>query len=87
MVAMVQIYPLQILIASLAGLMNRRQGEVLEYLIEENHVLEHRPLSVAYRLAFERKRSHREAPRTCVHASEAIVLVSGVGPNRRSLPG
>jgi hypothetical protein len=35
-----QIYPLQILIASLAGWMNRRQAEVLEYLIEENRVLE-----------------------------------------------
>ena len=36
MAGMVQIYPLQILIASLAGVMNRRQAEVLEYLIEEN---------------------------------------------------
>jgi len=33
---MAQIYPLHILIASLAGLVNRRQAEVLEYLIEEN---------------------------------------------------
>ena len=32
MSAMAEIYPLQILIASLAGWMNRRQGEVLEYL-------------------------------------------------------
>ncbi len=37
---MAEIYPLQILIASLAGWMNRRQGEVLEYLIEESRVLE-----------------------------------------------
>ncbi len=36
---MAEIYPLQILIASLAGWMNRRQGEVLGYLIEENRVL------------------------------------------------
>jgi hypothetical protein len=36
---MAQIYPLQILIASLAGLLNQRQAEVLEYLIEENRVL------------------------------------------------
>ncbi len=35
---MAQIYPLQILIASLAGWMTRRQTEVLEYLIEENRV-------------------------------------------------
>ena len=31
---MAEMYPLQILLASLAGWMNRRQGEVLEYLIE-----------------------------------------------------
>ena len=36
---MAEIYPLQVLITSLAGWMNRRQGEVLEYLIEENRVL------------------------------------------------
>ncbi len=30
-----EIYPLQLLIASLAGLMSRRQAEVLDYLIEE----------------------------------------------------
>ena len=30
MAGMAQFYPLQILIASLAGLINRRQGEVLE---------------------------------------------------------
>ena len=36
---MAEIYPLQILIASLTGWMNRRQGEILEYLIEENRVL------------------------------------------------
>ena len=36
---MAQISPLHILIASLAGLVNRRQAEVLEYLIEENRVL------------------------------------------------
>ncbi len=34
-----EIYPLHILIASLAGLINRQQGEVLDYLIEENRVL------------------------------------------------
>jgi putative transposase len=36
---MTAIYPLQILLTSLAGWMNQRQGEVLEYLIEENRVL------------------------------------------------
>ena len=39
MASMAHIYPLHILIATLAGLINRRQGEVLEYLIEENRVL------------------------------------------------
>jgi hypothetical protein len=37
--AMAQIYSLQILIASLAGLLIRRQAEVLGYLTEENRVL------------------------------------------------
>jgi putative transposase len=36
---MAEIYPLQLLIASVAGWMNQRQGGVLEYLIEENRVL------------------------------------------------
>ena len=35
---MAETYPLQILIASLAGWLNRRQGEVLDYLIEESRV-------------------------------------------------
>ena len=39
MAVMAEIYPLQLLIASLAGWMNRQQAEVLEYLIEENRVL------------------------------------------------
>ena len=37
--AMVHIYPLQILVASLACIVNNEQSEVLEYLIEENRVL------------------------------------------------
>ena len=36
MALMAEIYPLHILIASPAGWINRRQGEVLEYLIEES---------------------------------------------------
>ena len=36
---MAQINPLHILIASLAGLINRQQAEVLKSLIEENRVL------------------------------------------------
>ncbi len=41
MASMAEIYPLQVLLASVAGWMNRRQGEILEYLIEENRRLEH----------------------------------------------
>ena len=36
---MAQIYPLHILVASIAGLMNRQQGEILECQVEENRVL------------------------------------------------
>ena len=36
---MAEIYPLQILLSSLAGWMNRQQGEILECLIEANRVL------------------------------------------------
>jgi hypothetical protein len=36
---MAHIYPLHIVVACLAGWMNRRQGEALDYLIEENRVL------------------------------------------------
>ncbi len=36
MASTARIYPLHILIASLAGLINRRQADVLEYLIEED---------------------------------------------------
>ncbi len=39
MATMAHIYPLQILIDSLAGLISRQQAQVLEYLIEENRVL------------------------------------------------
>jgi len=39
MAQMAEIYPLQVLISTVAGWMNRRQGEILEYLIEENRVL------------------------------------------------
>ncbi len=53
---MAQIYPLQLLIASLAGLMNRQQGEVLEYLIEENRVLKEQPKGRALRLTDDQRR-------------------------------
>jgi transposase InsO family protein len=54
--AMAEIYPLQLLIASLAGLMNRRQAEVLDYLIEENRVLKERLKGRALRLNDEQRR-------------------------------
>jgi hypothetical protein len=33
------IYPLQVLLASLAGWLNRHQQDVIAYLVEENRVL------------------------------------------------
>jgi len=36
---MIEIYPLQVLLFTLAGYVNRRQQAVVEYLIEENRVL------------------------------------------------
>ena len=56
MVSMAQIYPLHILIASLAGLVNRRQAEVLEYLIEENRVLKEQLKGKALRLNDDQRR-------------------------------
>ena len=53
---MAEIYPLQILIASLAGWMNRRQSEVLEYLIEENRVLKEQLKGRALRLTDDQRR-------------------------------
>ena len=56
MAFMAEIYPLNILIASLAGCMNRRQGEVLEYLIEENRVLKEQLGGRRLRLTDEQRR-------------------------------
>ncbi len=56
MASMAQIYPLHIVIASLAGLMNRQQGEVLEYLIEENRVLREQLKGKALRLNDDQRR-------------------------------
>ena len=53
---MAHIYPLHILIASLAGLINRRQGEVLEYLIEENRVLKEQMKGRRLRLTDDQRR-------------------------------
>ncbi|MFT5052939.1 MAG: putative transposase [Chlamydiales bacterium] len=53
---MAHIYPLHILIASLAGLINRRQAEVLEYLIEENRVLKEQMKGRRLRLTDDQRR-------------------------------
>ena len=36
---MADLYPLQVLLATLAGWVNRHQQHVIEYLVEENRVL------------------------------------------------
>ena len=56
MVRMAEIYPLQVLLASVAGWMNRRQGEVLEYLIEENRVLKEQLKGRRLRLTDDQRR-------------------------------
>ena len=63
---MADIYPLQVLLASLSGWMNRQQGEVLEYLIEENRVLKEQRKGRPLRLTDdqpEAARSERETHR------------------------
>jgi len=59
MASMAEIYPLQILLATVAGWMNRRQGEILEYLIEENRVLKEQLRGKRLRLTNDQRR--REA--------------------------
>jgi len=56
MASMAEIYPLQLLIASVAGWMNQRQGEVLEYLIEENRVLREQLKGRKLRLTDDQRR-------------------------------
>ncbi len=56
MALMAEIYPLQLLIASLAGWMNRRQADVLEYLMEENRVLKEQLKGRALRLNDDQRR-------------------------------
>jgi hypothetical protein len=34
------VYPLQVLLVTLAGWVNRHQQHVIEYLVEENHILQ-----------------------------------------------
>ena len=56
MTSIAHIYPLHILIASLAGLLNRRHTEVLEYLIEENRVLKEQLKGRRLRLSDDQRR-------------------------------
>ena len=53
---MAHVYALQVLIASLAGLINRRQAEVLEYLIEKNRVLKEQLKGRRIRLTDDQRR-------------------------------
>ena len=53
---MAEIYPLQVLITSFAGWMNRRQGEVLEYLIGEKRVLKEQLKGKPLRLNDDQRR-------------------------------
>jgi len=56
MASMAEIYPLQLLLASLAGWLNHRQGDVLAYLIEENRVLKEQLRGKRLRLTDDQRR-------------------------------
>ena len=64
---MAEIYPLQLLIASVAGWMNQRQGEVLEYLIEENRVLKEQLGGRKLRLTDDQRRRLAAIGRCCMN--------------------
>ena len=53
---MAETFPLQILLSSLAGWINRQQGEVLDYLIEENRGLKEQLKGRALRLTDDQHR-------------------------------
>jgi len=56
MAQMAEIYPLQVLLATVSGWMNRRQGEILEYLIEENRILKEQLKGKRLRLTDDQRR-------------------------------
>ena len=56
MAQMAEIYPFQVLLATVSGWMNRRQGEILEYLIEENRVLKEQLKGKRLRLTDDQRR-------------------------------
>ena len=54
--SMAHIYPLHILVASLACLVNKKQAAVLEYLIEENRILKEQLKGKRLRLTDDQRR-------------------------------
>jgi hypothetical protein len=53
---MADVYPLQVLLVTLAGWVNRHQQHVIEYLIEENRVLEGQRKGRRLRLTDDQRR-------------------------------
>ena len=56
------VYPLQVLLVTLAGWINRHQQHVIEYLVEENRVLREQIGSRRFRFTDEQRR------RLAIHA-------------------
>ena len=50
------LYPLQVLLATLAGWMNRHQQDVIAYLVEENRVLKEQAKGRRLRLNDDQRR-------------------------------
>ncbi len=51
-----EIYPLQVLLLTFSGWVNRHQQEVIEYLVEENRVLKEQMKGRRLRLTDEQRR-------------------------------
>ena len=51
-----EIYPLQVLLLTVSGWVNRHQQEVIEYLVEENRVLKEQVKGRRLRLTDEQQR-------------------------------
>ena len=50
------VYPLQVLLVTLAGWINRRQQHVIEYVMEENRVLKEQVMAGRLRLTDDQRR-------------------------------
>ena len=75
--AMAELYPLRVLLASLAGFVNRHQAEVLEYLVEENRVLKEQLKGRKLRLTDDQRRrlaakGHRLGRRVLAHIATIV---------------